>query len=198
MSQYLLVFISIVAISFCGYGQELVNQLDASGMKTGVWMKKYTNGNIRYQGQFSQDKEVGVFKFYSEFYSTHPLIVKTYTTNSPICKVEYFTQTGKKESEGEMNGKMRAGRWMYFDGTGTNVILQENYKNDKLSGKKIVFYPDGSLTEVSYYKNGKLDGESLRYTDKGKLIEKIPYKNGKIHGKIFYYHNTGVIRETGF
>ena len=160
--------------------------------------EKYRNENIRYQGQFVKDKEVGVFKFYSEFYSTNALIVKTYTFGNPISKVQYFTQTGKKESEGKLNGKTRIGKWTYFGRTGENVVLQESYVNDKLSGKKRVFYPDGSLTELNHYKNWRLHGESIRYTDKGKLIAKVPYENGKIHGKIFYYHHTGMIRETGF
>jgi antitoxin component YwqK of YwqJK toxin-antitoxin module len=198
MFKYLIVFVSCLFFSFSGCAQQSINQKDSNGMKTGVWMKKYTNGNIRYTGQFIDDKEVGIFKFYSEFYSTNPLIVKTYTNNSAFCKVQYFTQTGNKESVGEMNGKMRTGQWTYYDRAGESVVLKENYKNNKLSGKKIIFYPDGSLTEVSHYKQGKLHGERLRYTDQGKLIAKVPYRNGKIHGKIFYYHNTGVIRETGF
>lgn len=187
-----------ILISFSSYGQKAINKIDANGMKTGVWLKKYTNGNIRYQGQFVNDKEVGVFKFYSEFYSTHPLVIKTYSGTNSICKVQFFTQTGVKESEGEMRGKLRVGKWTYYDGAGVKVVLEETYVNDKLSGEKRVFYPDGSLTEVSYYKKGKLNGESLRYTDKGKLIAKVPYQNGQIHGKIFYYHNTGIIHETGF
>jgi len=198
MIRNVILFSFYIVFILSSYGQENKNQVDIHGLKTGVWEKKYPNGNIRYRGQFEKGIEVGVFKFYSEFYSNHPLIVKTYTKNSSLCKVAYFTQTGKKESEGEMQGKLRTGKWIYFDRTGQHIILQENYLNDKLSGTKRIFYPDGSLTEISHYKDGKLHGENMRYTDKGKLIAVVPYQNGKIHGKIFYYHNTGIIRETGF
>ena len=30
-------------------------------MKQGVWSKKYKNGNIRYKGQFQNDKPQGLF-----------------------------------------------------------------------------------------------------------------------------------------
>ncbi|WP_152287769.1 toxin-antitoxin system YwqK family antitoxin [Flavicella marina] len=178
--------------------QSPVNRFDSNGLRTGVWMKKYSNGNIRYQGQFENGKEVGVFKFYSEFYSNHPLIIKTYLEGSSICDVQFFTKTGVKESEGRMQDKNRIGVWKYYDTSGKNILLEETYKNGELSGVRKVFYPDGSLTQVSHYKKNLLDGESLRYTDKGKLISRVPYKEGQIHGKVFYYHNDGVIRETGF
>jgi len=192
------IFFCLILFSLNAIGQQSINQVDANGKKTGVWMKKYSNGNIRYKGQFINDKEVGVFKFYSEGYSSRPLIIKTYSSETALCKVEFFTNTGVRQSVGDMIGRLRTGKWLYYNNTGQKVILEENYLNDTLSGEKKIYYQDGTLTEVSHYKNGKLHGESLRYTDQGKLIEKVPYEEGKIHGKIFYYHNDGVIRETGF
>ncbi len=197
MLKDIFLFVSLLAVLH-NYGQNRFNQLDSNGKKTGSWMKEYSNGNTRYTGQFLNDREVGVFKFYSEFYSNHPLIVKTYKKGTSNCKVEFYTSTGDMESQGELTGKIRTGNWLYYDTVTKNVILEENYVNGALSGEKRIFYPDGVLTEVSHYHKGKLHGESLRYTDRGKLIAKVPYQNGLIHGKIFYYHNTGVIRETGF
>lgn len=193
--RYFLVVVLFPLMSVFSQGR--VNQVDSNGLKTGKWVKKYNNGNIRYSGQFIRDKEVGVFKFYSEFYSNHPLIVKSFSVNSSTCSVQFFTITGIKESEGDMIDKDRVGKWLYYDGTGENIILEENYVQGKLSGEMKIFYPDGTLTEISHFKNGLLHGESLRYTDQGKLIEKIPYNKGKIHGKVYYYHHDGVIRETG-
>jgi antitoxin component YwqK of YwqJK toxin-antitoxin module len=196
MFKQIYFFVSMVC--FFGYAQHGVNQLDAKGEKTGVWQKKYSNGNIRYKGQFLHGIEVGVFTFYSEYYSENPIIVKTYTGNGSICKVQFYSITGSIQSEGMLNGKLREGNWKYYDSSGMNIILEEHYKENTLSGEKKIYYSDGTLTELSNYKKGVLHGESLRYTDQGKLIARIPYDNGKIHGKIFYYHNSGVIRETGF
>ena len=192
------VFFFLVFGSFVITAQTSINKFDANGKKTGVWMKKYPNGNIRYTGQFVNDREVGVFKFYSEFYSNHPQILKTYKPNSNICNVQFFDKTGVLESQGEMLFRDRVGKWLYYESDGKTVVLEENYIKGKLSGVVNVFYRDGSLTEVKRYKNGLLHGESLRYTEKGKLIAKVPYQNGKIHGKVFFYHNTGVIREIGY
>lgn len=191
-------FIFFSAISFFGYSQHSINQFDSYGRKMGVWEKRYANGNLRYTGEFFKDEEVGVFKFYSEFYSTYPIIVKSYSKSNSACRVQFYTETGVLESEGQMRGKLRTGNWMYYNTTGEKIVLSESYVNGKLSGEKRIYYPDGTLTEVSYYRNGLLHGESLRYTDLGKLIAKVPYLNGEIHGKIYYYHNNGIIRETGF
>ena len=67
MSNYF--FLVVMLFLECSFltAQSSINRLDENGLKTGKWEKKYTNGNIRYTGQFVKDKEVGVFLFYSEF-----------------------------------------------------------------------------------------------------------------------------------
>jgi len=94
----LLFFLSVTSIS----AQEKVNQYDESGRRTGVWKKYYENDRIRYQGQFEAGKEVGVFKFYSMVSSEHPIIIKTFSKDTGIAKVSFFTEEGILESEGEM------------------------------------------------------------------------------------------------
>lgn len=198
MLKKLLVTSFILLFSCAVFSQKSINQFDSNGRKMGIWEKRYANGNIRYSGEFFKDKEIGVFKFYSEFYSNYPIIIKAYNRVDSTCKVQFFTSTGVLESEGQMDGRSRIGNWTYYDVSGKKIILTESYINNKLSGERRIYYPDGSLTEVSQYKNGVLHGESLRYTDQGKLIAKVPYYFGQIHGKVYYYHNTGIIRETGF
>ena len=55
-------------ISFCLFALTInaqqVNQTDKNGLKQGRWEKTYTNGAIRYQGQFRNDKPYGEFKYF--------------------------------------------------------------------------------------------------------------------------------------
>ncbi|WP_139958110.1 toxin-antitoxin system YwqK family antitoxin [Flavicella sediminum] len=195
MAKYLVLLFFMTSASLLA--QTEINSFDANGNRTGKWEKKYTNGRVRYTGQFIQGKEVGVFYFFSEFNERHPYLIKEFKAGTNEAKVQFFSKEGILESEGTMLGKNKEGKWLFYARDGVSVILEENYLYGKLHGICNIFYKDGTLTEVSYYKNGVLHGTSKRYTDEGKLITEIPYTDGKINGKVFYYDNAGVIRETG-
>ena len=64
---------------------QTINEIDSNGNKQGVWSKYYKNGNLRYKGQFRNDKPEGLFFYYydtgelkveKEFF--HPLNEKLY------------------------------------------------------------------------------------------------------------------------
>jgi hypothetical protein len=40
----------LMLIPFLGFPQS-VNEVDANGLKQGVWVKTFDNGNLRYKGQ---------------------------------------------------------------------------------------------------------------------------------------------------
>ena len=119
----LLMCFGIVVVS----AQEKVNQVDKNGKKTGVWIKYYDNDKIRYQGQFEADQEVGVFKYYSAVSSEHPIIIKTFSKDTGIAKVEFFSVDGVLESKGEMYGEKRVGKWLYYLSDGVTLVSEENY-----------------------------------------------------------------------
>ena len=177
--------------------QEKVNQFNKKGERIGVWKKFFSNGKIRYQGQFENGKEVGVFKFYSPVSSKFPIIIKTFIKNSDIALIEYFTLKGLPESKGKIKGKNRVGKWVYFYEDGNAIILEENYKDGILNGDYKVFYKDGKLTKLAHYKDGKLHGNSKKYSPKGILIEDVNYVNGELHGNAAFYEKNGNLKLKG-
>jgi len=190
---------SIFAFLFFGFSiaQEKVNQFNSNGKREGVWKKYFQNGRIRYQGQFENGKEVGVFKFYSPISSDFPMIVKTFEKNSDIALVEHFTLKGLPESKGKMKEKKRIGKWVYYHKDGKTIILEENYEDDVLNGEHKVFYKDGKLTKLAHYKDGKLHGNSKKYSPKGILIEDVNYVNGELHGAAAFYEDNGNLKYKG-
>ena len=55
--RFLLFFLLIFPF-FCS--AQNINQIDSKGMKQGLWKKTYDNGNIRYKGNFIDDKAEGI------------------------------------------------------------------------------------------------------------------------------------------
>ncbi|MDP3353780.1 MAG: hypothetical protein Q8S44_08575, partial [Flavobacteriaceae bacterium] len=129
------------------FSQEGLNQLDEKGNRHGKWMKQYENGSIRYQGEFSHGKEIGVFKFYTEKNSKTPDFTKEYNPKTDLVKVSYFYQDGKLKSQGQMKDKNRIGFWIYYFNDGKTKLSEETYQNSLLNGDYKIYYLNGNLTE---------------------------------------------------
>ncbi len=192
--QFLAITIASLFLSVAIKAQE-VNQLDANGKRTGVWRKYYENGKLRYQGQFKNGKEIGVFEFYAP-HSSYPSIIKEFSENSDTAVVKFYEKTRLK-TIGKMIGKNREGKWTYYFSDGTKIFSEENYINGKLNGILKNYYANGNLTEETFYKNGQKNGLSKIYTEKGILIEEVLYENGKLNGAAKYFDLKGNLKEKG-
>lgn len=61
-------------------------------------------------------------------------------------------------------------------------LLEEDYTNGDLNGKRLVYFSNGQLdTEDNFY-FGKSIGDSKAYYPSGKLKSKEVYVNGERHG----------------
>ncbi|MGB5264007.1 MAG: toxin-antitoxin system YwqK family antitoxin, partial [Lutimonas sp.] len=145
------------------FSQGEVNQLNKNGEREGVWEKYYDNNRLRYRGTFKNGREVGTFKYYSAASSDHPVIIKEFDANSDLADVKFYTEAGVLESEGQMKGKDRVGKWIFYHTDGKSVMSEENYVNGKLDGTYKTYFQDGSPTEIANYKNGLLDGNYKKY-----------------------------------
>jgi len=197
--NYKIIIFSILILSFfLTTAQNKVNQFDDDGYRDGVWEKYYDNNRIRYKGTFVHGKEVGTFKYFSAASSDFPMIVKVYHKNDDLADVKFSTTKGFLESEGQMRGKKRVGKWLFYHEDGKTVMSEENYADGKLDGEYKTFYPDGSPTEITSYKNGLLEGNYKKYAIKGHLIFDFNYSKGTLNGMAIYYsRKTGDLIKKG-
>lgn len=173
-----------------------VNAVDKDGKRHGNWKKYYSNGRLRYTGNFVHGKEVGIFMYFPMTHSDNPSIIKVFSEDSNKAKVQFYRDNGKIESVGDMIGRKREGKWKYFFLNG-KTMSEENYKEGKLDGKMIIYYPNGKLTEETHYTNGKKNGVSKKYADDGTLIEEVNYVNNKPNGLAKFFDLKGNLSETG-
>lgn len=173
-----------------------INQFNKHKKRTGIWRKYYPNGRIRYEGQFKNGKEIGTFKFYDITTSKFPVVIKKYSSSSDTAHVRFFTLKGKLKTTGQMIGKKRVGKWMYYFLNG-KTFSEEYYKDGKLEGTLKNYYNSGKLLEETEYKNGLKNGISKRYADSGTLIEEVRFVNGKENGEAKYYELNGNLKEKG-
>ena len=97
------------------------------------------------------------------------------TTNSGTLDNIYQVTdiiTGK-----DSNGKKGLIFTYYSNG---KKFSQEYWKRGKLQGRRIEWYPDGTVKKLDTYKKGSLNGISKKYSEDGELEVHQRYKNDEM------------------
>ena len=176
------------------------NQLDANGKRHGLWEKNFDGTNVlRYEGEFLNGKEIGLFKFYKNIEKKAILTAtKTFNKNDSKAYVKFFASSGKLISEGTMDGKLYVGAWKYYQKDNEKLLTLEHYDaSGNLDGERLVYYPNGEIAEKQFYKAGKLEGVSVVFSDKKVLLSEVIYVNDELHGYSKYYEPNGKLVAEG-
>ena len=167
----------------------LFNQVDEQGLKQGYWKKKHPNGNIRYTGQFVNDRPVGTFKRYYEDQTLQSIM--DYQTDGNAAFTTFFYQNGEIAAEGKYLGKEKDSIWNYYSYYGGHLSYRERYHNGLKDGPSRKFYEDGSPSEELFWKNGKKHGSWKIWYPSGTLKMETTFSEDKIHGAFISYTPDG-------
>ena len=186
-------FSLILLIATIGSAQD-INQVDANGERQGVWRKNFDKTKVlRYEGEFSHGKEIGLFKFYKNINGKAVLTAtRQFNESNNIAEVKFYSSTGKIISEGNMNGKTYVGVWKYYQKRNNQLLTLENYNdNGLLDGERLIYYANGQVSQKEFYTGGKLTGISTWYSEEGVPIKELTYGNDELHGLSKYYDGKG-------
>lgn len=93
------------------------------------------------------------------------------------------------------NGK-RTGKWQYFEKG--QLSRELDYKDDKLDGKKTIYYSNGKKEFEETYVNGKRNGEYTGYSmTSGNITQVKHYVDNKLDGEFKTYSEKGTVTEEG-
>ena len=195
----ILVSVLILVLTNSVFAQT-VNQIDKDGQRHGSWRKFYDKTKeLRYEGKFNHGKEIGTFKYYTLSKGKSVLsATKEFNELNNKSVVKFFSSRGKLISQGQMNGKLYIGKWIYYHNKSDAIMSTENYNdNGLLDGEKLVFYPNGKTAEKASYVNGKLDGTSIWYAENGQVLKEFLYKDDELNGVSKYFDSDGNIKAEG-
>jgi len=171
------------------------NNFNQNGEKEGSWVGYHENGNIKYEGQFMKDKEVGIFNYYD--YSGNLLIKLNYVDPGVMSEVEVYYANGLIKSTGYYFNKEKHGIWKSYN-MKKEIISQEQYHKDLLNGDCVYYYDNGLVSEKYHYLDGLRDGIAEIFYRSGNLNMQGNYHNDKLHGQvIFYYNNHDQVESKG-
>ncbi len=188
----IIIFLFIMAPLFT-CAQEKINHTDASGLRQGLWQKKYPNGRLMYKGEFRNDKPVGEWKRWHETGRLKAIL--KYSASSDSVKAQLFGDSSDPIAEGYYIGGKKTGLWNFFS-NGVK-LAEENFIGDKKNGTCRKFYPTGELLEESEWKDDLLEGKTRSFYKSGKPYLECNYKNNQRNGKGITYYPDGS-RESDF
>ncbi|SFZ94594.1 Antitoxin component YwqK of the YwqJK toxin-antitoxin module [Flaviramulus basaltis] len=177
-----------------------INQFDANGKRHGIWKKNFEETQVlRYEGAFSHGKEIGLFKFYKNIKGKAILTAtKQFNENDNIADVKFFASNEKLISEGQMDGKTYIETWKYYQKNSDKLLTIEHYNaNGRLTGERLVYYPNGQIAERQNYLDGKLNGLSAWYSESDIVLKEYIYVNGELHGSSKFYNPKGELITEG-
>ena len=194
MKRYFVILASLLLAITSAMAQDF-NQTDSKGRRQGAWRDFYPNGQLRYEGQFKNDKCKGTFKYYDEQgnlkatnefdKSGEKALNKTYAPNGKMIATGYY-QNQKKEGE-----------WKYYNDA-SQLILVEDNKEGKVHGWSKLYNPNnGVLAEETQYVEGQPEGQCRKYSDTGTLLMECQYHNGMLDGPTKTYYPSTALKEEG-
>lgn len=180
-------FLTLVLCCQVVFSQENSNPVDENGKKHGVWKGFYEeSGRQRYEGTFEHGKEVGVFNFFDDTKAKSIIATRTFSLKDNSCYTIFYDQNKNIVSEGKEVNRLREGQWKYYHKASKTIMTLENYKNGKLDGVRIVYYPNGKVVDETIYKNGLKEGVYKKYSEKGIVLENSFFKNNEYEGEAVY------------
>ena len=188
------IYLSLILLIATIISAQDINQVDANGERQGVWRKNFDKTKVlRYEGEFSHGKEIGLFKFYKNINGKAVLTAtRQFNESNNIAEVKFYSSTGKIISEGNMNGKTYVGVWKYYQKRNNQLLTLENYNdNGLLDGERLIYYANGQVSQKEFYTGGKLTGISTWYSEEGVPIKEFTYVNDELHGLSKYYDGKG-------
>lgn len=178
----------LVVLGFPALAQEL-NQTDDQGRKQGKWVKAKPDGTLVYEGQFVDDKPVGMFKRYYKD-GTLKAEMNHRNNGTVYAKLYYHGRQPVLMAEGKYANQKKDSVWVSYDTAGRRQGL-DTYQNGIQNGRSVVYHENGSISEEVDYLNGQRNGEWKRYYDDGQLQAEGTFENGERVGEYQKFYPNG-------
>jgi antitoxin component YwqK of YwqJK toxin-antitoxin module len=180
------------------HAQKEYNQLDAKGLKHGLWKGVYEESKRpRYQGTFDHGKEIGLFQFFDDTQKGDVIGTREFNSKDNSAYTIFFDQNKNKVSEGKVVNKLFESEWKYYHFASAVLMTTENYKNGKLNGLRTVYFPNGKLAEQTTFVNNLKQGTYKKFTETGIVLEESFFKNNEYDGLAIFRNDSGIVVSQG-
>jgi antitoxin component YwqK of YwqJK toxin-antitoxin module len=193
MKKLIFILLNVIIPFSVLSGQDTVNRTDLKGYKQGKWIGKYSDGTIRYEGSFTNNKPVGEWKRYHENGKIKALL--SHLPNTDKVSAELFDIDGVRYAKGNYIGTAKDSTWNYYNNL--RLVGKENFSDGRKNGKSVTFFENGTPATESSWVNGALNGVCRSFYPSGKKKFETMYRLGKREGLNLIYYESGQQMITG-
>lgn len=155
---------------------------DEKGKKTGLY-KQYDIDGIVYSEVDYKNGDPVAYRFFNKKGET----IKDVKKSKGSFEYEGFYADGVVSTKGIYKTDMgKDGRWEYFTQNGVLKSV-EHFKDGKLHGEEINYYPNGEISDKWIYKNDSLSGYYASYFLNGNIYAQGWYEQKNRVGEWNYY-----------
>lgn len=195
MKRFALIFAALLFAVSAAVAQNY-NQTDAKGRRQGAWRDFYPNGQLRYEGQFKNDKCKGTFTYYDE--QGNLKATNEFDKSGEKALNKTYAPNGRVIATGHYVNQKKEGEWKYFDAKSGQLRLVEDNKNGKVHGWSKLYNPNnGKLAEATQFVEGQPEGQCNKYSDTGALMMECHYHCGLLEGPTKSYYPSSALKEEG-
>ncbi|MFT3885187.1 MAG: toxin-antitoxin system YwqK family antitoxin [Flavobacteriales bacterium] len=179
----------LLAASVLAQPPASINQKDAKGLKQGRWERTWADRQqLRYEGQFKDDKPVGRFTYYSVAGKVESVV--DHYPGSTASHAHHFHPNGKVMADGRYVGEDKDSTWNYYDEAG-RLRSTEHWKAGKKNGEQTQFYDDGKVAERLFFADGVQHGKAEQFLPDGKPKYTANFVKGEPEGTLTWYFPNG-------
>ena len=194
MKRFALIFAALL-FAMTAVAQDF-NRTDAKGRRQGEWKDFYPNGQLRYEGQFKNDKCKGTFRYYDQ--QGNLQATNEFNKSGERALNKTYAPNGRMIATGCYLNQKKDGEWKYFDAESGQLRLVEDNKEGKVHGWSRLYNPqNGVLAEETQFVEGQPEGQCRKYSDTGVLMMECQYHNGLLDGPCKTYYPSTALKEEG-
>ncbi len=195
---FLLIFFSVKFIN-AQENQIITNKLNENGQKVGKWEVYYENTKqLRYIGQFENDKPTGNFIYY---YPSGSFSANMNYKNDSISYVVHYHENGNFMGAGKFINQKKDSIWVLYNKQG-ELVSKSTYRLGVLTGNQEVYYPvnireEEKIAERYFIDNGSKHGKWEQFFTDGKIKASGNYIKGSKNGEFIYYIGDSIVEMKG-
>jgi len=194
---FLLIFLTSSMILL--QAQELtdthINKVDVQGRRQGLWRVYDGDGNLKFTGEFHDDKPMGEFRYFYPNGKTKAIVLQS--DSGRISHVTNYYSNGNVMARGKYVDQKKDSTWLYYTEEDGSLASEELYVSGSKEGVWKVFYPEGAIAEEINYRDNIRNGPWTLYFTDGNTKLKATYVDDKLEGTYLIYHLNGNVEVSG-
>jgi uncharacterized protein len=199
--------------------REKINRSDGKGLKQGMWIDFFPNGNKKCEKNYKDDLLYGYYKEYdlrgnlilTMLYENGAIVKSKVEDESDVEIINKYDENNKLIYNGPFRNKIPVGVHREYgkDGKVSNAFIYND--NGLLMSEGIVdeagnfngrwrdYYPDKQVRAEGAYTDNRRTGVWKFYNEAGKLEQTGSYNNGRPDGLWkWYFDNGAILREEDY